>query len=555
VLKPLPLADWRGSEDLMHELLDKRLERKNAQDLQNRWPAYAVCLLILYSVARAIVAAHSRPLWYDEIFTWAMARQPSVGAIWAALLKGADSQGLLFDLVQRVVAWTPSPEVGFRIPSILGFAVTMACIYTFVKRSSGDLYGLIAAASLLVTALFISPDTIPCTIDARAYSLSVACIAIALVAYQRADTYRWVSLMAIALALAVSLHYYAIFVVVPFIAAEAFYSWLVSRVRWSLWIGFAAATVPIAIFWQHLAALRSSLSQGFWAKPSLWAARDAYGHFFSVSNNWGFAIFIACSIWLFQIPSLGEYSILSILRRVRFSSLDDSRDDKDPSIRLQERVLAFFLMAMPFFVLIASKISRGGYYYHYFLYSILGFALAVGFILPQLGRRTLALSLTFICGFLAVRETSFWLSRRNPIWRLQPPAAVVEALVSGAGHGDLPVFINSPQDFLQFHFYGSPAFASRLVFIADGPSALRYGSFDTDDEALPRLAGYYPIKVPDFQSFRSSHSSFLLYASVPRQQDWWLRRLIDDGCSVQLAASQALPSGEEGFAFLITAPR
>ncbi len=518
-----------------------------------RWARYGIDLLVFYAVVRAVIAAHARPLWYDEIFTWAMAHQPSVGAIWGALLRGVDSQGLLFDLVERAATSLPCAEIGFRLPSIFGFACTMVCVYVFVQRRSGSLYGLISAASLLLTALFIPDQAVASSyaIDARAYSLAVASISVTLVAYQRAAALRWVAAMALALALAVSFHYYSVFAIVPFAAAEAIHSWQFSRVRWPLWIGFAVGSSPLVIFWPHLAVLRGTLSAGFWAKPSLWAARDAYAHFLSVSNYWGFAAFLACAVGLLQVPWPSRLiaSRQPIRSLLRFSNWRGERRDELAGTPTHERALAFFLLATPFTVYVAARISHGGYFFGYFLYSVLGFALAVGFILPRLGRRTLLLASILLVGSLSVQEASFWLSSRHPVWRLQAPAAATASVLSQAGHADLPIFIESPHDFLQLTYYAPPPLASRLVFLADGPSALRYGSFNVDDVALQLLAQCYPIHVVDFQSFRSLHTTFLLYSAIPSPQDWWLDRLVNDGFSLQLVSSQ-----QDGFAFLVTAP-
>lgn len=295
-----------------------RVKTNITSGIAGRWASYGTWLLVLYAVARAVVAAHARPLWYDEIFTWAVVHQPGVGQIWNALLRGVDSQGLMFNLIERVAASFTCIEIGFRIPSIIGFACTTVCVYGFVQRRSGAVYGLISAASLMLTVLFL-----PAAIDARAYSLVVACVAIALVAYQRAAAIRWVAGLALALALAVSFHYYAVFAIVPFAAAEAIYSWQASRVRWPVWVALAVGISPIAVFRLHLSAFRSLFSEGFWAKPSLAAVRESYGIFGSVSSCLGLAAFIACAVGLIWTswPSESVISAHSIRAFIRFGAL------------------------------------------------------------------------------------------------------------------------------------------------------------------------------------------------------------------------------------------
>jgi len=517
-----------------------------------RWPRFAIVLLVLYAVVRAIVAAHARPLWFDEIFTWALARQPNLGAIWGALLKGVDTQGLLFDIVQRAVVGVPNIEIGFRLPSILGFACTTICVYVFVERRSGGFLGLISAASLMLTALYVPVRALPCAIDARGYSLSVACIALGLVAYQRAATLRWAAALAVALALGVSFNYYTVFAIVPFAAAEAVYFLPSSKIRWTVWGAIAFGAVPLVFFLPHVKALKHTLASGYFAQPTLPASRDAYGHFLSVSNYWGMAVFVVFVVGLlltFQ-PVAQNLSAGSIRNIFQLNIFKHDRRDRLAELFPHERVLALFLLVTPFTVLVASRIVHGAYFYHYMLYSILGIALAAGFILPALERRVMILASVFLVSALFVQEASFWLSSRA--WHFQSPTVVAADALASAGMSDLPIFVETPHDYLPMAFYATPELSKRLVFMADGPSALRYGGFDTDDVELELLSQYLPLNVTDFQSFRSSRQAFLMYAAMPDPHDWWLRRLIDGGYTVQFKSYEPLLSDQDGIVYLVS---
>jgi hypothetical protein len=532
----------QGSSEFFH--------RMSAQ----RWARYGISLLVIYAVLRAVVAAHARALWFDEIFTWALARQPDVGAIWGALKKGVDTQGLLFDLVQRAVAWIPNIEIGFRLPSIFGFAISVIGVYAFVERRSGGFIGLLSAASLLLTVLFVPVRAVACAIDARGYSLSVACIAIGLVAYQRATKGRWIAALALALALAVGFNYYAVYALVPFVVAEAVYFVESSRIRWAVWIAIAFGALPVAISLPHVLALKRILAGGYFAKPSLSAARDAYGHFLSVSNYWGIAVFVACSVGLLLTlrPAGKEDSGGLFHEFLQWDRLSGMHREELASVHAHEKALVFFLLLTPFTVLIASKVTHGAYFYHYMLYSILGIALAVGFILPALGHRVIFVSSIFLLGALAAQETSFWLS--SHAWRFRSPPSEAESALAATGNSDLPVVIETPHDYLPMAFYASPELGRRIVFIADGPSALGYGGFDTDDVELELLSQYLPLNITDFESFRASHKSFLMYAAMPNPHDWWLRRLTAEGFTVQFKAFEPLLSDQAGVVFLVTAP-
>jgi Dolichyl-phosphate-mannose-protein mannosyltransferase len=210
-----------------------------------RWAQYGIFLLAVYASARGIVASLSKPFWYDEIFTLIMPRQPTLGMIWSALRHGVDSQPPLFDLVERATRVIPNAEIGFRLPSILGFACALIYLYLFVRRRTGAVYGLLAASTAMLTFLYM-----PYAVEACPYSLVAACVALALVSYQRAGTsLRWTAVLALALTIGENLHYYSIFALVPFGVAEVVYSWESSKIRWRIWVALAIGVSPLLAFY------------------------------------------------------------------------------------------------------------------------------------------------------------------------------------------------------------------------------------------------------------------------------------------------------------------
>jgi hypothetical protein len=85
-----------------------------------------------------------------------------------------------------------------------------------VKRRSGELVGFLCAAMLPGTSLFRTY-----AIDARGYSVVVACVTFALVCSERLPSPGWAVLFALGLLLAESFRYYAIFSMIPFGISEA----------------------------------------------------------------------------------------------------------------------------------------------------------------------------------------------------------------------------------------------------------------------------------------------------------------------------------------------
>src|ERR1700691_4692095 len=73
--------------------------------------------LVIYSVVRSVIAAEAKPLWFDEICTWIIARLGSPQAIWQALKNAADGQPPLFYLIEAYFgSLVRHQEIAVRIP-------------------------------------------------------------------------------------------------------------------------------------------------------------------------------------------------------------------------------------------------------------------------------------------------------------------------------------------------------------------------------------------------------------------------------------------------------
>ena len=150
-----------------------------------------LCILLgltVYAVARSLAYAYTRPFWIDEFLTQAVCHQPNLEAVRKVLNQGMDGMPPFFYLIERIVASLFSnEEIGWRFLSVLGFACTLILVFVFVKTRNGRMPALISASLLLMTPLFTYYAA-----EARPYTLLTACVAFALVCYQRAPASLWV---------------------------------------------------------------------------------------------------------------------------------------------------------------------------------------------------------------------------------------------------------------------------------------------------------------------------------------------------------------------------
>ena len=137
----------------------------------SRKSVYALlALLLIYAVLRSVLAAAGKAFWYDELLTVVVSSQGTWKGILTALRGPLDGQPPLFYVLENLASHlTSNEEIGFRLPSILAFPCTLACVFVYVKRHSGAIAGLFCALFLLMTTVFQLY-----AIEARPYGLVVA---------------------------------------------------------------------------------------------------------------------------------------------------------------------------------------------------------------------------------------------------------------------------------------------------------------------------------------------------------------------------------------------
>ncbi|MFI5097380.1 MAG: hypothetical protein ACHQT6_05340 [Candidatus Acidiferrales bacterium] len=485
--------------------------------LAEKLALFALAALVIYATARNICQALVRPLWYDEICTLLIAQQKHLSVLWQAVAHGADGQPLAFYLLERAAAvFIRNENLAYRGVSILGFAVTLVCLFVAVRTRKGAAIALVCAAIPLATILF---DML--AVEARGYSLLVACIAFALVCYQRVPARRWVILLGLSLVLAESFHYFAIFAFLPFFLAEASHYGLTRQLRRGVWIALLSGFVPLAVFWPALSAVQKSMGPHFWAKPSMELALGSYSWFFLTPQS-------EPGVYLAAIA--GVAVLFTTLATVRKSS----RGERPAGVPVHELTLVLGLLSLPLLGFAVAALAHGAMTAKYMVPSILGFALALGFTLPTLRRWGFllpAVTAALLFFMIVPQERQFWSTYNG---RFISPAAFVEDFVTAGGHADLPVVVSDAHDFLLLQHYCDPAWQKRFVSVLDPTQAVVYTGNDTADKQLAILRRYTALPIYDFQPFLAEHPAFLVYSSGGGLGgDWWPGRLKEDGFKLQ----------------------
>jgi 4-amino-4-deoxy-L-arabinose transferase-like glycosyltransferase len=460
--------------------------------------------LVIYVIARGLAAAVTKPLWLDELYTLTVSSQPSLGALWAVLARAMDGQPPGFYAVERVVLpLIHNKEIALRLPAILAFPCTLVCVFVFVKKRSGELIAFLSAFLLLSTILFERY-----AVEARPYSMVVACIAFALVCYQRLPSLFWTAMLGISLALAQAVHYYAVFAIVPFGLAEAVVLLRTRQFRWRVWLALACGCIPLVFFWPLLAHFKAYYGAHYYGYATYVATSlpSSYGAYFLTDSAFGAAVFA-----LAVAGVIGSYLLL----RPGAPSGGKTRDAD-----VVEGTLLLALVSLPIIIFCIARILRGGMRDAYALAAVIGIAIAVGCALSLARPLVIALFALFIFSSVGVREFIFW--RANHSLQLASPAAAAEEFVQKSGYADLPVVVYSGFEYVSLAHYASPAFFKRLFCLIDEEKELQYQHNDTFNRQAEIFRDYMPVQVRDFSEFTAAHPVFLLYSEEPGYALGWV---------------------------------
>jgi Dolichyl-phosphate-mannose-protein mannosyltransferase len=469
--------------------------------------------LVVYAIARSVAAAAGKRFWYDELLTLTVSSLGSWNDRLSALKLPLDGQPPLFYTIEHfALGLTRNKEIALRVPSILAFPCALVCIFVYVRKRGGEVLALVCAAFLLITAAF---DTY--AVEARPYSMVLACIAFALVCYQRAPARLWTLLLAASLALAELLHYMAVVSMVPFGLAEVVVLIQTRRVRWPVWASLLAGAAPLFLQWKLIATNKEYYGPRFWAHFSFSNLPRTYAEYLGTHSPVGGGV---------AALALGAVALTYFW----------PRGDEEERIHGRERgaeaMLLLGLVSLPFIAyVLVILVMNSGLTARYVLATVLGLLLTMGFALARASWKAVALSAAFVFAAVGVQELSFWRAIKANIHETTSHGIDVQNFVDRIGHPELPVAIANPFVYLAVVHYCAPALVDRVRFVVPEPERNK-DLPDTAAKGMVLLQSYWPVRVNDLREFTSLHQEFLVYIEdVGSGRDWLIERLAEDGWS------------------------
>ena len=470
-------------------------------------------LTLVYSIVRSLIAAAGKGFWYDELLTLAVSSQASWKGILSALRAPLDGQPPFFYVIENLASHTTkNEEIGFRLPSILAVPFTLTCVFVCARKRSGQFIGLLSALFLLMSAVFQSY-----AIEARPYSKVVACIAFAMVCYQNSPAPRWMVLLAISLVLAQSLHYLAFLSVVPFGLAEANLLLVSRKFRWPVWTALVAGGFPLLLSWGLLRALRVYYGEHFWARFQFSFIPRVYGELLGTTSQIG--------------AGIGATALAGILGAA-WLQWSARAADPDAQKKVREAVVLFSFSALPFVGYVFASVTHSGMTARYVLPSVIGLALAFGYIISQAKHGATLLFAVFVLSAVGVHELHFWQFSRSNIKEVQDSGIATEKFIQSAGHEDLPVVVPNGLTLVRLVHYTFHATPQRFVYLTQAPQTI-----STVDQEIELMKPYLRCRIVGLSEFVSTNSEFLLYTEdTDTPRDWLTLRLQREGWLLQTAA-------------------
>ncbi len=460
-----------------------------------RWASAIAGLLLLCSIAKDV---HLK-LWIDELYTLYIVRQGSASEMIKAILEGCDGQPPAYDLMVRPLFGVLGSEaLALRLPSTIGFTAMLVCLLVFCRRRLPAIYALLAA-------LLVGDSCLLFASEGRSYGMVLGCAGGALLAWQNAMEGRQrglsLTLMSLCLSLMVSLHYFSIFFLGPFLVIELFRAVTSRRIDYGMLVSLSA---PLAVLALHYPLIQASgqFQAHFWARASLGGIPQFYR---------------LTSFHILHITA-AAFIVVAVLAG---SAIKPIRPGSGLS-RLEWAILTV-LALLPPVVIVAAMFTVHSFTESYLIWVVIGFGVLVAALLRRAARGCPAVGaviLVLVAGSIFRQEIG------GLIQRPDPESESIHRALTGLGEGSEPIAIASPRRFMELAYYEEPRIRRRLVYPASRELDVRYLGFDTDTIILLALRPRSSLAVWDCDTFLAAHPRFLLGVTP---NDYLARHLVSLG--------------------------
>jgi len=503
----------------------------------------ALAVFTVLFAAGSYCSGTKRPLWFDELWSHYLARLPDVGSIYSAIRDGIECNPPLYFIAahfsQRLFGPT---ELATRLPAAIGFWVMCISLFFFVRKRAGVVCGFIAMLAPFCT---YAKDF---ATEGRPYGAVLGATGLVLLSWQAATEgrHRRAALagLTLSVALLVSLHYYALYVVGAVAMAElSRATGKCRKIDLPVWLSLGLGCTAMIPYLPLIRAINATKGD-FWSKPSLLILGEAYT----------LLIVPACLVILMA-------AVLLALRREEPAPTAAAHAGpigrSEAGLPFREWAACTFLLLMPLVVYLLAVFSTNAFTPRYVMPSVIGFsvlvAVAVGNVKGRFTRFPEAvLGIAFAVFAIGQAWQVFWSAM------YQSPSEWVAKHIRVPVPGNLPVVIDDDVKFIQIAHYGTPEQKAHSFFLYDPDYVLKIAGTTTPSRTLAVGRRFVPIQVVDYADFVKQHDTFLLvkFTSTAVMR-WTAKHLIEDGADLKLLELYDMGgwSGDETATYLVHMPR
>ena len=475
-------------------MIDRLSVRVNGW-MDRRAPILLTVFAVVLFVGLA-ARASATPFWHDEIFTVVPSRL-SLPALWRGLRDGLDLMPPANTVLTHIVTVTAGiGEVRSRLPSLLAVVAASLLVFAIVRRRTNAITAW--SASLLLC--FTSASRY--AYEARGYGLTVFCFALALFAWSEAvdgrSRRRNLSLLALAIALGIWAHYYAVLALLPVAFGEAARYARTRQFDRGVVLSLGAgllATTPLSML--LMPSLRGTA--GSWTQLQSESVREVYA--FVMGPSWGSR---------FQAIAVVVAVVLIVGRWIWRQQAGPGRHLSASEVAAGVACLALPLAGL----LIGSTVGNGIFADRYVLLATVGMAVAIPTAVWRLGPRNGAaeLVLFFLLAIMFGRWSVQTVDPRR--LRFHDPLSYRPVLTSMLSGPD-PVVVTGGVDYLPLWYYATDDQRRRIVYLADPAAELEQTRTRSIDDGYLALERHADANVTDVGTFAAAHRTFWLYDRAP----------------------------------------
>lgn len=428
-------------------------QKDRTLDVETRvlaWPTIVSFWSILaLTAAVCLVWSHYRLFWGDELLEYNTDTKSSVAKIISGQLHAPFSLEppgfhLLLHLTHKLLPW---PKLASRLPSIVALLVTEACTFLLTLRlSRRQVTSLVA---MLVPFYLVTVDY---GVEARVYGALTAAMAVALLCWAYLVTggrRRPLALTGLAAALvgAVLMHYYAVFLLVPFFIGESVRTWEQRRADWpvvgALFAGAAAVLADVP-FERALAPFR----QHYYSTETDWANIPfTYGWYYR-----HFRLYTEIPAYVFKISTMCLCLVLVLVGAALWRA---GRQWRTTAAAAPVQIALAITALLPVLNLVAAQFTKA-YVPRYSLPGVVGVAVLAALLAEEflvLTRVQVALACILLFGSLNYARNLIYemrVARAVGLSRLELTPAQQQVLASLPDHH---IYFQNVAAFLFYHYY------------------------------------------------------------------------------------------------------